>query len=72
LSLVLVHAHVSTIAKPLVNRTLTALIDELAKEAFQCFGQVKQFGMGGMLQVREREEGVCSKLLGSNFFLFVV
>lgn len=61
LSLVLVHAHTSSLAGPappgstpatsLVHRVLSALIQELATQCLQAFGAVKRFGMGGMLQV---------------------
>ncbi|GAA5845225.1 hypothetical protein JCM3766R1_003363 [Sporobolomyces carnicolor] len=50
LSLVLVHAQVSATAKPLVARTLGALVEELATVALEAFGKVERFGMGGMLQ----------------------
>lgn len=50
LSLVLVHAEVSAIAKPLVARTLCSLVEELAKESLDAFSKVERFGMGGMLQ----------------------
>ncbi|GAA5918454.1 hypothetical protein JCM1841_003976 [Sporobolomyces salmonicolor] len=50
LSLVLVHAQVSATAKPLVARTLGALVEELAQVALDAFGKVERFGMGGMLQ----------------------
>ena len=51
LCLVLVHAQVTAVAKALVNRTLAALVNELATIALQCFSQVERFGLGGMLQV---------------------
>jgi exocyst complex component 2 len=51
LSLVLVHAQISAVARPLVHRTLSALVDELATEALDCFKRIDRFGMGGMLQV---------------------
>lgn len=50
LSLVLVHAQVTATAKPLLERTLGALVEELAKEALDSFSRVERFGMGGMLQ----------------------
>ena len=49
--LVSVHAHVSTVAKPLLERTLNSLIEDLVEEALACFKQVRRFGMGGMLRV---------------------
>ncbi|KAK4055272.1 Exocyst complex component S5 [Microbotryomycetes sp. JL201] len=50
LSLVLVHAQVSATARPLVARTLGAMVEELAQVALDAFSQVERFGMGGMLQ----------------------
>lgn len=50
LSLVQVHAQVRAVAKPLVQRTLTALLDDLARETLDSFGQIDRFGVGGMLQ----------------------
>ena len=50
--LVGVHAQVSAAAAPLLDRTLNALVEEVADEALRCFRQVKKFGMGGMLRVR--------------------
>jgi exocyst complex component 2 len=49
--LVGIHAQVSKAAEPLLERTLSALVDDLAEEALRCFRQVKRFGMGGMLRV---------------------
>lgn len=51
LALVQVHAQVSLIAKPLLERTLGTLLEEIAKVALESFKQVDQFGMGGMLSV---------------------
>jgi len=50
--LVSIHAQVSAVAEPLLERTLSALVDDLANEALLSFRQVKRFGMGGMLRVR--------------------
>lgn len=50
LSLVLIHAQITAIARSLVTRTVGALVEEVAKHALACFSQVKSFGMGGMLQ----------------------
>lgn len=50
LSLVLVHAQVTAIARSLVTRTVGALVEEVAKHALGCFKQVRSFDMGGMLQ----------------------
>jgi len=44
------HAEVSRVAEPLLDRTLNALVEDLAEEALRCFRQVKRFGMGGMLR----------------------
>lgn len=49
--LVNVHAQVSGVTEPLLDRTLNALVEDLAEEALRCFRQVKRFGMGGMLRV---------------------
>ena len=49
--LVGVHAQVSAAAAPLLDRTLNALVEDVADEALRCFRQVKKFGMGGMLRV---------------------
>lgn len=48
--LVGVHAQVSSAAPPLLERTLNALVEDVAEEALRCFKQVKRFGMGGMLR----------------------
>ncbi|CAG8528764.1 23855_t:CDS:10 [Cetraspora pellucida] len=50
LSLVIVHAQVNDIAKHLVNRTLTALLENMARDCLEAFQKVEKFGMGGMLQ----------------------
>ena len=49
--LVGVHAQVTSAAAPLLERTLNALVEDIAEEALRCFRQVKRFGMGGMLRV---------------------
>lgn len=46
-----IHAQVSSVGELLLDRTLNALVNELADEALRCFRQVKRFGMGGMLRV---------------------
>ena len=51
MNLVSVHAQVTAAAAPLLDRTLSALVDDIAEEALRCFRQVKKFGMGGMLRV---------------------
>ncbi|KAH9923300.1 exocyst complex component Sec5-domain-containing protein [Amylocystis lapponica] len=48
--LVGVHAQISAAALPLLERTLNALVEDVASEALRCFRQVKRFGMGGMLR----------------------
>ncbi|KAI0777231.1 exocyst complex component Sec5-domain-containing protein [Trametes elegans] len=48
--LVGIHAQVSAAAAPLLERTLNALVEDVADEALRCFRQVKRFGMGGMLR----------------------
>ncbi|OCB87790.1 hypothetical protein A7U60_g5113 [Sanghuangporus baumii] len=48
--LVQVHEHVASVSKSLLERTLNALVEEVAEEALRCFRQVKKFGMGGMLR----------------------
>ncbi|KAJ9476439.1 Exocyst complex component SEC5 [Pseudozyma hubeiensis] len=50
LSLVQVHAHVRSIAKPLVTRTITTLVDDLATTTLDSFQRIPRFGLGGMLQ----------------------
>ncbi|KAE8268288.1 hypothetical protein A4X09_0g4054 [Tilletia walkeri] len=50
LAMVQVHAQVRAVAKPLVNRTITALLEQLAEVTYECFMEVPRFGMGGMLQ----------------------
>jgi exocyst complex component 2 len=51
IAIVSVHAQVCSIAEQLLDRTLNAIVEEVATEALQCFRQVKRFGMGGMLRV---------------------
>ncbi|KAG6865442.1 hypothetical protein C0991_002518 [Blastosporella zonata] len=48
--LVSIHAQVNSAAEPLLDRTLSTIVNELAEEALRCFRQVKRFGMGGMLR----------------------
>jgi exocyst complex component 2 len=52
LALVRIHAQVSGVAKPLLERTMNSLVEDLTSEAFTCFQKVEKFGMGGMLRVR--------------------
>ncbi len=48
---VTVHQHVTVAAKPLLERTMTALVESLTVEALSAFEQVEEFGIGGMLRV---------------------
>ncbi|KAJ3969971.1 exocyst complex component sec5 [Lentinula raphanica] len=48
--LVGVHAHITSVAEVVLERTLNFLAEALAEEALRCFKQVKRFGMGGMLR----------------------
>ncbi|CAG8566578.1 3768_t:CDS:10 [Diversispora eburnea] len=50
LSLVFVHAEISDITKPLVNRALSVLLENMALNCLEAFQKVEKFGMGGMLQ----------------------
>jgi len=50
LQLVLVHAQINAVARPLVDRVLAALIEAVATEALNCFQEIQRFGLGGMLQ----------------------
>ena len=57
--LVGVHAQVSAAAAPSLERTLNALVEDIAEESLRCFRQVSKFGMGGMLRVST----ICTQLL---------
>jgi len=50
LALVRVHAQVSSVTKPLLERAMNSLVEDLTSEAFTCFQKVEKFGMGGMLR----------------------
>lgn len=50
LALVQVHAQVQSVAKPLINRTISTLLEGLTQVILESFQQVQQFSMGGMLQ----------------------
>ncbi|CAG8692324.1 5273_t:CDS:10, partial [Funneliformis caledonium] len=50
LSLVLVHAQISDIAKPLINRALTVLLESMAHDCLEAFSKVEKFSLGGMCQ----------------------
>lgn len=50
LALVQIHAQVRTVAKPLVPRAISTLLEHLAGVILEAFGQIERFGMGGMLQ----------------------
>ena len=60
-NLVELHAQVCTVSEGLLERTMNAVLEELADEAVKCFSQVKEFGTGGLLTV---------SALFSLFFLF--
>lgn len=49
--LVELHAQVCTVSEGLLERTMNAVLGELADEAVKCFSQVKKFGTGGLLTV---------------------
>lgn len=50
--LVGVHAQVTGVAPPLLERTFHAIIEELFATALRCFQQIPRLSMGGMLCVR--------------------
>lgn len=50
LALVQVHAQVRSVAKPLVHRTISTLLEDLAAVVLDSFSRISRFGMGGMLQ----------------------
>ncbi|GES86089.1 exocyst complex component Sec5-domain-containing protein [Rhizophagus clarus] len=50
LSLVIVHAQISDIVKPLINRALTALLESMANDCLEAFQKVEKFSLGGMCQ----------------------
>lgn len=50
LALVQVHAQVQSVAKALVSRTITSLLESLTDVVLDSFRKVPRFGMGGMLQ----------------------
>ncbi|CAO1633663.1 unnamed protein product [Parajaminaea phylloscopi] len=50
LALVQVHAQVQSVAKSLINRTITSLLENLTDVILDSFRQIPRFGMGGMLQ----------------------
>lgn len=50
LALVQVHAQVQSVTKPLVNRTITTLLERLALVILDTFKRIPHIGMGGMLQ----------------------
>lgn len=49
--MVQIHAQISEVARPVLDRVLNAIVDEIVQDALGCFKQVKRFGMGGMLRV---------------------
>lgn len=50
MALVLVHSQVTSVAKQLVHRAISALLENMATDCLESFRQVERFGMGGMLQ----------------------
>ncbi|KAI7903981.1 exocyst complex component Sec5-domain-containing protein [Cokeromyces recurvatus] len=48
--LVMVHSQISSIAKQLIPRALSKLLENMATDCLDSFRQVERFGMGGMLQ----------------------
>ncbi|CAE6406035.1 unnamed protein product [Rhizoctonia solani] len=48
--LVQIHAQISEVARPVLDRTLNAIVDQIVQDALGFFRQVKRFGMGGMLR----------------------
>ncbi|QRV81990.1 exocyst complex component Sec5 [Ceratobasidium sp. AG-Ba] len=48
--LVQIHAQISEVARPLLDRALNTIVDEIVQDALGCFKQIKRFGMGGMLR----------------------
>jgi len=48
--LVQIHAQISEVARPLLDRALNAIVDQIVQDVLGCFKQVKRFGMGGMLR----------------------
>ena len=50
LALVQTHAHVRSVAEPLVTRTITRLVDDLTGTTLASFQRIPRFGLGGMLQ----------------------
>ena len=67
--LVGIHAQVTAAAAPLLDRTLSALVEDIADEALRCFRQVKKFGMGGMLRVGSRFTSAISIYAHANYNL---
>ncbi|CAO3587569.1 unnamed protein product [Absidia cylindrospora] len=50
MTLVMVHSQISVVAKQLVYRALSFLLEAMANDCLESFRQVERFGMGGMLQ----------------------
>ncbi|KAI8083026.1 exocyst complex component Sec5-domain-containing protein [Halteromyces radiatus] len=50
MTLVMVHSQISSVAKQLVHRALSFLLETMANDCLESFRQVERFGMGGMLQ----------------------
>lgn len=54
LLLVEAHAGVGDVAPALITRVLEALVNGITEVALGCFGQIRQYGTGGMLTVSHR------------------
>ncbi|KAI9483131.1 MAG: exocyst complex component Sec5-domain-containing protein [Benjaminiella poitrasii] len=50
MTLVMVHSQISGVAKQLVPRALSKLLENMANDCLDSFRQVERFGIGGMLQ----------------------
>ncbi|CAO3656981.1 unnamed protein product [Mucor hiemalis] len=50
MTLVMVHAQISSATKQIVPRALSKLLESMASDCLDSFRQVERFGMGGMLQ----------------------
>ncbi|KAL0086050.1 exocyst complex component Sec5-domain-containing protein [Phycomyces blakesleeanus] len=50
MTLVMVHAQVSSVTRQLIHRALSLLLENMANDCLESFRQVERFGMGGMLQ----------------------
>ncbi|KAI8393547.1 exocyst complex component Sec5-domain-containing protein [Radiomyces spectabilis] len=50
MTMVVIHSQVSSVAKQLIHRALSALLEAMAKDCLESFREIERFGMGGMLQ----------------------